>query len=66
MEARAAGAPLPEAMALATTRSDGSPAGPSGLDGTVPPDRGQEQPLVVPQLAQTKHDPARCMALPHW
>ena len=26
----------------------------------------QEQPLVVPQLVQTKQLPARCMALPHW
>jgi hypothetical protein len=25
-----------------------------------------EQPLVVPQLPHTKHDPARCIVLPHW
>ncbi len=27
---------------------------------------GQEQPLVVPQLEQTKQAPARCMTMPHW
>ena len=26
----------------------------------------QEQPLVVPQLEQTKQAPARCMTMPHW
>ena len=25
-----------------------------------------EQPLVVPQLEQTKQAPARCMTMPHW
>jgi DNA-binding HxlR family transcriptional regulator len=29
-------------------------------------DPSYEQPLVVPQLEQTKHAPARCMSMPHW
>jgi hypothetical protein len=33
-----------------------------------PPNPGvrYEQPLVVPQLEQTKQAPARCMTMPHW
>ena len=25
-----------------------------------------EQPLVVPQLGQAWHEPARCICTPHW
>ena len=35
---------------------------PAAFNGTA----SQEQPLVVPQLEQTKQAPARCMTMPHW